>query len=242
MPISPFLAHATKVLVEAVVAIFLWMDWRTLLTFVAGTMAAIAGAQVQGHNLRKAADREAVRKEADRIRETAGRARLSALRLALTLEGYGHQAARWHAEIEDDIAQHGGGVTSLPPFEWPPEISWEAVGIATANEALAFEIDVRDRDERLDGAFNYDGDVGQQLIPGELLQVADSAAKLAAHIRGSHKIEQAAVIAFSGWNWRKYVKDQLRAQAEAKASVLAAAEARRRKKASNTANAGASKD
>jgi hypothetical protein len=136
--------------------------------------------------------------------------------LATTIEGFGQQAAQWHANFEDEDDPYGGRVSTLPDLAWPTEIGWDALGVASANEAFAFEMDVDQRKQRLASAFEFDGDVGLQLVPDDLLDVSIAAGVLADHIRAAHDIGRPNVVQPSGWDWRHYTQEALTLRAEEK--------------------------
>lgn len=219
------------ILLQALSGTAAGVDWDKLAAFLAGSFSAVVGALVKGLLDDRGFKRETGRREAERARDIAERSQLAALRLITALDGFGQSAAEWHANFEDENDPYGGRVSDIPELAWPVELDWEALGLTSANEAFAFQVEVERRRQRLASAFQFDGAVGMQLVPDELLDVAADAIALAAHIRQAHQIAPPTVIRTNGWDWRAYVGGELRRRQDEKELRLARAADRRAKRA-----------
>lgn len=211
------------------------VDWDKLAAFLAGSVSAIVGAVVKGVLDDRGFKREIVRREAERVRDIAERSQLAALRLITTLDGFAQSAAEWHANFEDEDDPYGGRVSDIPELTWPLELAWDALGLPSSNEAFAFQVEVERRRQRLASAFQFDGDVGMQLVPDELLEVAADAIALTDHIRKAHQIPRPKVIRMNGWDWRAYIRSEMHRREEEKKLRLARAADRRAKRTKSSA-------
>lgn len=155
--------------------------------------------------------------------------RLSALHVALVLEGYAGECARVLGEKETFIANqghHGEDWSTIPALpEWPAAIDWKRLGIKNTEKVFALRVQVDAAKAKISDQYDNDPpDGGDDDVLDEAIKLGLLSLSLASSIRTKAMLDSPVS---AEWPIERYLterRDDRRLQLEAR---VADAEARR---------------